>query len=135
MRVVRGEFSVRRGHPLPYGAAVKRDGVNFSVFSRHATALSLVLFAPGESEPVLELPLDPRYNKTGDVWHVLVDGIDPGIEYGFRADGEPNPAPERAALRPHEASCIDPYGKAVAGLDIWGEVAVEKGRLERCARA
>ena len=75
-RIVRGEFRVRRGHPLPYGASARRDGVNFSVFSRYATEVSLVLFAPGESEPVLELPLDPRYNKTGEVWHVFVEGID-----------------------------------------------------------
>ena len=60
----------------------------------------LVLYLPGETEPVLELPLDRRYNKTGDVWHVLVRGIDPGIEYGFRAGCEPNPAPAAAALRP-----------------------------------
>ena len=101
-RIVSGEFRVRRGHPLPYGAAARRDGVNFSVFSKHATAVSLVLFAPGEEESVLELPLDPRYNKTGDVWHVFVEGIDPGIEYGFRADCEPNPAPAAAALRPRQ---------------------------------
>jgi len=79
-RVFRGDFRVRRGHPLPYGAAVRRGGVNFAIFSRHATSLALVLFAPGEPEPVLELPLDPRYNKTGDVWHALVEGVDPGVE-------------------------------------------------------
>jgi glycogen operon protein len=129
-RVVRGEFGVRRGHPLPYGAAVRRDGVNFSVFSRHATSVALVLYAPGESEPVLELPLDARYNKTGDVWHVLVDGIDPGVEYAFRANLEPNHAPQ--VLRFDRSKLlIDPYGKAVAGLDVWGEVEGEKGRLER----
>jgi len=33
-RIVSGEFRVRRGHPLPYGAAARRDGVNFSVFSK-----------------------------------------------------------------------------------------------------
>ena len=130
LRVVRGEFGVRRGHPLPYGACVRRDGVNFSVYSRHATALALVLFAPGESEPVLELPLDARYNKTGDVWHVLVAGIDPGIEYAFRAACEPNPLPGLFRFDPGKL-LIDPYGKAVAGLDEWGEVAAEKGRLER----
>jgi isoamylase len=129
-RVVRGEFSVRRGHPLPYGAAVRRDGVNFAVFSRHATSLSLVLFVSGESEPVLELPLDPRYNKTGDVWHVLVEGVDPGVEYAFRAAAEPNPTPD--VLRFDRTKLlIDPFGKAVAGLDVWGEVDGEKGRLER----
>ena len=88
LRIVRGEFGVRRGHPLPYGSSARREGVNFSVFSKHATEVTLVLFFPGEPDPVLELPLDPRYNKTGDVWHVLVCGLDPGVEYGFRADSE-----------------------------------------------
>ena len=129
-RVVRGGFSVRRGHPLPYGASVRRDGVNFSVFSRHATGVTLVLFVPGEPEPVLELPLDARYNKTGDVWHALVEGIDPGVEYAFRAEREPNAAP-RVMRFDRTKLLIDPFGKSVAGLDLWGEVEGEKGRLER----
>ena len=129
-RIVPGEFRVRRGHPLPYGAAARRDGVNFSVFSKHATAVSLVLFAPGESEPVLELPLDPRYNKTGDVWHVFVEGLDPGVEYGFRADRDPNPTPEVLRFDRNRV-LIDPFSKSVVGLERWGEVAVAKGRLER----
>ena len=43
LRLVRGEFGVRRGHPLPLGAQARGDGVNFSVFSKHATDVSLVL--------------------------------------------------------------------------------------------
>jgi glycogen operon protein len=131
-RIVRGDFRVRRGHPLPYGAVARREGVNFSVFSRHASALSLVLFAPGEGEPVLELPLDPRYNKTGDVWHVLVEGLDPGVEYGFRADRSPNPTPE--VLRFDRSSVlIDPYSRSVVGLERWGDdaAATPGGRLGR----
>jgi glycogen operon protein len=130
LRIVRGEFRVRRGHPLPYGASAKREGVNFSVFSRHATDVSLLLFVPGEAEPVLELPLDPRYNKTGDVWHVLVEGIDPGVEYGFRADCVPNGRPHLLRFDPRRV-LVDPFAKAVVGLERWGEVAAEKGRLER----
>jgi len=129
-RVVRGEFRVRRGHPLPYGASPRREGVNFSVFSRYATEMSLVLFAPGESEPVLELPLDSRYNKTGEVWHVFVEGLDPGVEYGFRADREDNPSPHLYRFDRSKV-LIDPYSKSVVGLERWGEVAQTKGRLER----
>jgi isoamylase len=127
-RLVPGQLSVRRGHPLPYGASARRDGVNFSVFSRHASAVTLVLFPPGEAEPALELPLDPRYNKTGDVWHVFVEGIDPGVEYGFRAEREPNPEPD--VLRfDRSRVLIDPYGKGVVGLERWGAVARPGGRL------
>ena len=128
--MVRGDFGIRRGHPLPYGAAARRDGVNFSVFSKHATGVTLVLYAPGDDESLLELPLDPRYNRTGDVWHVFVEGIDPGIEYGFRAECEPNLAPE--VLRfDRRRVLIDPYGKAVAGLDEWSDTAGPEGRLGR----
>ena len=129
LRIVRGEFGVRRGHPLPYGSSARREGVNFSVFSKHATEVTLVLFFPGEPDPVLELPLDPRYNKTGDVWHVLVCGLDPGIEYGFRADSE---VPAGSSILRFDARkvLIDPYSKSVAGLERWGEVAGAKGRLE-----
>jgi glycogen operon protein len=129
-RIVRGDFRVRRGHPLPYGVAARRDGVNFSVFSKHATAVNLVLFASGEDEPVLELPLDPRYNKTGDVWHVFVEGLDPGVEYGFRADRSPNPTPDVLRFEPSRV-LIDPFSKSVVGLETWGEVTAAKGRLER----
>jgi isoamylase len=129
LRIVRGDFAVRRGHPLPYGASVRRDGVNFSIFSPQATEMMLVLFLPGESEPVLELPLDRRYNKTGDVWHVLVRGLDPGIEYGFRAGCEPNPEPHLFRFDRNRV-LIDPHSKAIAGLEQWGEVATAKGRLE-----
>ena len=129
LRIVRGDFAVRRGHPLPYGASVRRDGVNFSVFSPQATEMMLVLFLPGESEPVLELPLDRRYNKTGDVWHVLVRGLDPGIEYGFRAGCEPNPEPQLFRFDRNRV-LIDPHSKAIAGLEQWGEVSTPKGRLE-----
>src|SRR5512138_2690141 len=54
LRIVRGDFAVRRGQPLPYGASLRRDGVNFSVFSPQATEMMLVLYLPGEAEPVLE---------------------------------------------------------------------------------
>ncbi len=130
LRLVRGEFGVRRGHPLPYGSSARREGVNFSVFSKHATEMTLVLFVPGEADPVLELPLDARYNKTGDVWHVLVSGLDPGIEYGFRADSEVPPGSTLLRFDPRRI-LIDPYSKSVAGLEKWGEVAGAKGRLER----
>ena len=129
LRVVRGEFAVRRGHPLPYGATARREGVNFSVFSKHATELTLVLFLPGEAEPVLELPLDPRYNKTGDVWHVLVSGLDPGVEYGFRADSEVPEGSPTLRFDPRRI-LIDPYSKAVSGLERWGEGTGPNGRLE-----
>jgi isoamylase len=130
LRIVRGEFGVRRGHPLPYGASARREGVNFSVYSRHASEMSLVLYVPGDREPVLELPLDARYNKTGDVWHVLVCGLDPGVEYGFRASGTEATGAIPDRFDPRRV-LIDPYSKSVAGLEKWGEATGVSGRLGR----
>ncbi len=119
LRLVEGEFAVRRGHPLPLGATPRRDGVNFAVFSRHATAVTLVLFVPGETDPTLEIPLDPRYNRTGDVWHALIAGIGPGVEYAYRADRSPNFESRIHRFDP-TSLLLDPYGTGVAGLEAVG---------------
>ena len=49
-------FSVKPGAPLPLGARIVAEGVNFAVFSRHAEAMILSVYAtPQDGEPVLEL--------------------------------------------------------------------------------
>jgi isoamylase len=109
-------FGVERGSPLPFGATLTNRGINFAVFSRHATAVTLVLLRPRDPEPVLELPLDPELNRTGDVWHALVTGLEPGFEYGFRVDGP------STGHHQFDSSLIllDPHAKAVSGLSHWG---------------
>jgi glycogen operon protein len=108
--------TLARGVPLPLGCSPRRGGVNIAVFSRHATAVSLVLFEPGAARPMRELPLDPRFHRTGDIWHALVRGVDRGLEYGFRVDG-PHTVHHR-----FDASrvLLDPYTRAVAGFERWG---------------
>ena len=86
-------FSISAGSPLPYGASVVRGGINFSVFSKHATEVTLVLYFDRDSESILELPLDPHSHRTGDVWHIFVNALDPGIRYCYRMDRVPNEAP------------------------------------------
>jgi glycogen operon protein len=132
LSAIRGEFGIQRGHPLPLGATVRRDGINFAVFSRHATSVSLAVFLPGDGEPVFELPLEPRFNRTGDIWHVFIRGLDPGVEYAYRADRVPNLEP-RIHRFDARRRLIDPYGKAVAGFETWGQGATERGstRLQR----
>ena len=79
------ELRLLAGHPMPFGVSETRQGLNFAVFSKHATAMTLVLFSRRRDAPVLELPLDPDTNRTGHVWHVEVAGLDPGTRYGWRA--------------------------------------------------
>ncbi len=112
-------LGITRGHPLPLGASFRRQGVNFAVYSGHASSFTLELFAPGESAPLARWVLDPRYNRTGNVWHALVTGIGPGIEYCFHADLDQNPRPAVHRFDPGW-HLLDPYARAVSGAPGWG---------------
>ena len=112
------DFAVLRGHPIPFGASPSWRGVNFSVYARHATAVSLVLFAPGEESPAAEFPLDPRYNRTGDVWHAFLRGLDPSVTWAWRAERDVEPgAPWHRYGR---TLLLDPYARAITGAGEWG---------------
>jgi isoamylase len=126
-----------RGHPLPFGASVERGGINFSVFSRAATDVALVLFHPRRRRPVAEFKLDPHINKTGDVWHAFVRGLDPGIQYGYRMDRQPN---DNSAVHPFDPEhvLLDPYAQVISGRAHWGFVSAKEahssagGGVRRC---
>ncbi|QIG78876.1 glycogen debranching protein [Stakelama tenebrarum] len=66
-------------------------GHNFAIFSRHATAMWLLLFRPGESEPCAEFPLDPLTHRTGEIWHAEVTGAGADFDYAVRANGPARP--------------------------------------------
>jgi glycogen operon protein len=111
-------FALRPGFPLPLGATFTGRGVNFAVYSRYATACSLVLFGAGESRPYVEIPFLPEF-RIGDVFAMTVFDLDvDSLEYGFRMDGPNDP---RAGHR-FDASrvLIDPAAKAIRGRDGWG---------------
>src|SRR5579871_707218 len=124
-------LTTARGSCLPFGPSVRADGINFAVFSRHAQIIHLVLFHPGREEPFAEIPLDPIRNKTGDVWHVLVQGLTPDILYGYRVNGPFNP---RAGHRFNpRAILLDPYAPIISGGFPWGvsDIPHGSGRLTR----
>ncbi|HKD85124.1 MAG TPA: glycogen debranching protein GlgX [Terriglobales bacterium] len=108
-----------RGVPLPLGVAVRRHGINFAIFSSHATACTLALFHPGQQDPYVELALDPVGNRTGQVWHVFVEGLEPGVQYGYRFDMEPNPDPRIYRFNPAQV-LLDPYSLALSNSSAWG---------------
>ena len=63
---------------------------------RHGTAVWLILSEPCDGEIHAEIPLDPLVNRTGDHWHVRVDGLPEEFCYGYRVDG---PEGQRPSLR------------------------------------
>ncbi len=109
-----------RGVPLPLGATMRRRGVNFSIFSGHATACTLVLLRPGAEDPYVEFALDPMANRTGQVWHVFVEGLDAEVQYGYRLDMKPNPSPQIYRFNPEDV-LLDPYARALSNGGAWGE--------------
>ena len=112
------DFTINTGKPLPLGAVLHEDGVNFAIFSRHATAVTLILFeSAAQDSPYVEIPLDREKNKTGDVWHCLIHGITAGHCYLYRVDGAYQPE-QGLRFNPHKA-LIDPYAKALTRVDKW----------------
>src|SRR5579871_2816248 len=84
------ELVISRGRPLPLGATPFLDGINFSIFSRDANAVSLLLYRPGENHPFAEVPFDIRFNRTGEIWHAFIRGVTPGTRYGYVMDRQPH---------------------------------------------
>jgi glycogen operon protein len=101
------------GDSAPLGASVQDDAVNFSVFSKHATRVELLLFdTVNNAVPARIVVLDPTVHRTYHYWHARVPGLEPGQVYAYRAHGPF--APERG-LRFNPAKVLfDPYSRAMA---------------------
>ncbi len=105
------------GQPYPLGATWNGVGVNFALFSAHATRVELCLFdsAQSEHESVrIDLP-----EHTDMVWHGFLPDVRPNQLYGFRVHGPYEPA------RGHRFNAnklvMDPYARSVARPIQWGD--------------
>jgi isoamylase len=115
------------GATTPLGATVTAEGVNFSVFSKNATRMELLLFDHVDDEEPMEIvTLDPVANRTYHYWHVFVAGLKAGQVYGFRAHGPFEPS--RGVLFDSDKVLLDPYGRAVVVPASYSRTAAhEKG--------
>src|SRR4051812_11466302 len=113
-----GGFDLHPGNPLPFGASLVPGGINFSIYSYHATSCTLVLFEKGTAKRMVEIPIPPEF-RIGSVYPIIVLGLDPQkIEYGFRMDGPREP--RHGHYFNPDAILLDPYAKAVSGREVWG---------------
>jgi glycogen operon protein len=96
----------------PLGATVVAGGINFSVFSRHASSVEVLFFDRADDpHPARVIPIDPTTNRTYHYWHAFVPGAQPGQLYGYRVQGPSDPA---AGLRFDAGKVLlDPYGRGV----------------------
>ena len=110
--------SVRPGLPLPMGTFESEGGVNFSFFSRNATRVQLEFFdLPQDAKASRIVNLNPACNHTGDMWHVWVQGVEPGQLYGYRVDGPYRPT-EGHRFDVHRL-LLDPFATAISRLPTW----------------
>lgn len=106
----RQSFSIALGKAHPLGATVMADGVNFSLFSEHATGVELLLFDDHDDvEPFQTISLDPTVNKTFHFWHVFLENAKPGLHYAIRVDGPDDPGAGHRFDR--QKVLIEPYAK------------------------
>jgi glycogen operon protein len=101
------------GCSAPLGATLVPRGANFSVYSRNASAVELLLFdRENDSRPARVIPIDLSCNRTYHYWHVFVSGVKAGQLYGYRVHGPFDPV-NGMRFDPSKV-LLDPYGRAVA---------------------
>lgn len=111
----------KRGYPLPLGATVLPEGINFAIFSRHAEVVELIvdLLEGSPEESGRSYLLQPGYNRTGDIWHILLPFQARNFRYGFRIDG-PSSLEEDGTVFNKNDVLIDPYAQKLVPRR-WGD--------------
>jgi glycogen operon protein len=104
-------FETAKGTASPLGSSIIEDGINFALFSAHASAVTLCLFSEDGRTETQRIDLAHR---TGDIWHCVVKGLKAGALYGYRVDGPYTPK-EGHRFNANKL-LIDPYAK-----DLFGE--------------
>lgn len=127
-------FATKQGWRYPPGASVTSGGVNFSVFSRHASGMELLLYERRDSpEPFQTITLDPDVNRTFFFWHIFVEDLPIGVHYTWRADGPDDTF--RLGLRfDKNVELLDPWARSVT-TSFWDRrrTSPETGKSMRAA--
>ncbi len=105
------------GNPHPLGATWDGSGVNFAIFSEHATAVDLCLFE-SESDTVQSHCI-PVTERTDQVWHCYLPDMAPGQLYGYRIHGPY--APENGHRFNPNKIVLDPYARALGRGIRWSD--------------
>ena len=105
---------IRPGKPFPLGATWDGEGVNFALYSEHATGVQLCLFDESGETEIERIPLR---EVTAHIWHAYILGLGPGQRYGFRVSG-PFAPEEGHRFNPNKL-LLDPYARAISGNVNW----------------
>lgn len=110
-------LNVEKGQPKPFGTQIQPEGVNFALFSKNASQVTLCLLDPKTKKLVEKFPFDPKVNKTGDIWHIFIKELKLPLLYAYQVDG-PKEAPHYYNI---EHLVLDPYAKILDSEYKWGE--------------
>uniref|UniRef100_M4CLB4 Glycosyl hydrolase family 13 catalytic domain-containing protein n=2 Tax=Brassica campestris TaxID=3711 RepID=M4CLB4_BRACM len=119
-------FLVSDGLPSPFGATVRDNGVNFSVYSSNSVSATICLISLSDlrqNKVTEEIELDPSRNRTGHVWHVFLKGSFEDMMYGYRFDGKFSP--EEGHYYDSSNILLDPYAKAIISRDEFGVLGAD----------
>ena len=116
---------VSAGDSAPLGASLQAGGVNFSVFSKYAERLELLLFDSVDADaPAEVIQLEAPRHRTYHYWHAFVPGLAAGQLYGYRCHG--TFAPDRGLRFDGQKVLLDPYGLAVAVPELYDRDAAAR---------
>lgn len=102
------EYKNYSGSPQPLGASSIDGAVNFAFYSHDTTEVVLELFNFEDHTPLAVIYLDPKQNRTGNVWHVAVQDLPETVYYAYRMKQSP------------DNLILDPYAKGVNTSSEWG---------------
>ena len=127
-------IAILPGKAAPIGATLTPEGVNFSVYSRTATAIELLLFDHAtDPAPTQVIPLEGDDHHTYHYWHALLPGVAAGQLYGYRAYGPDQP--EQGLRFDPQKVLLDPYALCVAGGQTAEARAAASQPGDNCAQA
>jgi isoamylase len=117
-------FQTTTGSRYPEGATLVTGGVNFSIYSRYATHVELLLFEKADSRKAFQvIPLEARLHRVFFFWSVLVVDLPVGTHYGWRIDG-PDDVQQSGFRFDREKVLLDPWARGVTDK-LWKRADAE----------
>jgi len=99
-------LAITSGSPTALGTSKHEDGINFALYTSSASEVILCLFSESNLSPIHEISLNPKTNKTGDIWHIKIQNLPSDTLYGYLIDRQ---------------WAIDPYAKELNTSSTWGK--------------
>jgi isoamylase len=111
-------LSIQKGYAKPLGIKKFPNGYNFSLYSKNATAVTLLLYKKNIKSPFQTIHLSSKEHKTGDIWHVFLKNINDDFEYSYILDGTYDD--KKGLLFNNKKQLLDPYAKKLTTSFSWG---------------